>query len=236
MKISNFGDIKVVAFDIDGTLYEEKKLNSRIVFHFFSHLRFFSHYGLARVELRKTDEYADFKATQAEMMGKRLHCSPEKAQEKLDKIVYKGLVKYFTRFDCAKGARELIIRLKKEGVKIALLSDFPPEQKGELWGLKPYCDLLLGSEEVGALKPSPKSFVVMAQRLGVSANEILYVGNNHKYDIVGPNKIGMRTAWIISPVKAFLGKKSEIADFTFSKFSQLEKFIFGNIETEKNES
>lgn len=232
MEISNFGDIKVVAFDIDGTLYEEKKLNSRIIFHFLAHLRFFSHYGLARVDLRKRDDYENFTAAQAEMMAKRLHCTPEQAQAKLDKIVYVGLRKYFKRFDCAKGSRELIIRLKEAGVKIALLSDFPPEQKGDIWGLKPYCDLLLGSEEVGALKPSPKAFLVMAERFGVSTSEIFYIGNNHKYDVVGPKKIGMRAGWIISPVKAFLGKKSDVADFTFSKFSQLEQFIFGDNKSE----
>lgn len=232
MEISNFGDIKVVAFDIDGTLYEERKLNSRIVFHFLGHLRFFSHYGLARVELRKTDDYQDFTKAQAEMMGKRLRCSPEKAQEKLDKIVYKGLVKYFTRFDCAEGARDLIKRLKEAGVKIALLSDFPPEQKGELWGLKPYCDLLLGSEEVGALKPSPKAFYVMAEKLQVSVNEIFYIGNNYKYDVVGPKNIGMKAGWITSPGKARKKRDCNAADFTFSKFSQLEQFIFGE-ETKK---
>lgn len=234
MEISDFGDIKVVAFDIDGTLYEERKLNSRIIFHFLCHLRFFSLYGLARVELRKKDDYKDFTAAQAELMAKYLHCTPEKAQKKLDKIVYEGLKKYFTRFDCADGARELIIRLKEAGFKIALLSDFPPEQKGELWGLKPYCDLLLGSEEVGALKPSPKSFLVMAERLGVSTGEVFYIGNNHKYDVVGPKKIGMHAGWIISPVKAFFGKKSDTADFTFSRFSQLEKFIFGDNKSESS--
>jgi len=227
VKISNFGEIKVVAFDIDGTLYEESKLNSRIILHFLKHLRFFSLYGIARVELRKKYDYEDFKTTQAELMAKKLHCSPQKAQKKLDDIVYVGLRKYFSRFDCRKGARELIKKLKEAGVKIALLSDFPPEQKGDLWGLKPYCDLLLGTEEVGALKPSPKAFLVMAERLGVSTKEIFYVGNNHKYDVEGPKKIGMRAAWIISPLKGILGKKSQTADFTFYKYSQLEEFIFG---------
>lgn len=227
VKISNLGEIKVVAFDIDGTLYEERKLNRRIFFHFLKHLRFFSLYGLARVELRKSDYYADFKTAQAELMAKKLHCTPQKAQKKLDDIVYYGLRKYFTKFDCMKGSRELIKRLKEAGLKVALLSDFPPEQKGDLWGLKPYCDLLLGTEEVGALKPSPKAFLALAERLGVPAEEIFYIGNNHKYDVLGPKNAGLKAGWIVSPLKGKLGKKSKVADFTFYKYSQLEHFIFG---------
>ncbi|MCQ2592895.1 MAG: HAD family hydrolase, partial [Treponema sp.] len=226
-----------VAFDIDGTLYENWKLNSRIVFHFFSHLRFFTLYGLARVELRKTadssDAGRDFYKLQAELMAKKLHCSEEKARESLDRIVYSGLKKYFTRFDVAEGSRELIVRLKQEGFKVALLSDFPPEQKGEIWGLKSYCDVLLGTEETGALKPSNRPFLELADRLQVVPEEILYVGNNHKYDVVGPHKLGMKAAWFVSPRKGRRGVRSEVAELTFWKYSQLEEFIFGDVKESK---
>ena len=75
----------------------------------------------------------------------------QKAQKKLDDIVYIGLRKYFPRFNPADGAPELIKRLKDNGVKIVFLSDFPPEQKGDIWGLKQYCDLCFTTEEYGAL-------------------------------------------------------------------------------------
>lgn len=226
VKISKLGDIKAVAFDIDGTLYENWKLNIRIFPHFFAHLYFFSCYGLVRVELRKKEQIPDFYKVQAEVLAKKMKCSPEKARRKLDSIVYEGLKKYFLRFPPASGVEQLIKRLKENDVKIVFLSDFPPEQKGNIWNLKQYCDFTLGSEEYGALKPSNVAFYKMAEKLGVKTEEILYVGNNHKYDVVGPKKIGMKAAWIVSPVRGMLGKKSKIADFTFWKYSQLEKYIF----------
>ncbi len=226
VKISNFADIKAVAFDIDGTLYENWKLNCRIFPHFFAHLFFFSCYGLVRVELRKQEQIPDFYRVQAELMAKKMKCTPEKAQKKLDDIVYYGLRKYFPRFSPAKGTEQLIKRLKENGVKIVFLSDFPPEQKGEIWGLKKYCDLCFSTEEYGALKPSPVAFFKMAEQLGIQKEEILYVGNNHKYDVIGPKKIGMKAAWFVSPLKGKLGKKSKAADFIFWKYSQLESFIF----------
>lgn len=221
-----FGEIQAVAFDIDGTLYKEINLNIRVFPRVIRHPFFFSKYNKARKVLRKQDFCQDFRQAQIDLMGQYLHCSAEDAGKKLDTIVYNGLKKYFKKFGPYKGVYELICRLEKAGVKIALLSDFPPEQKGDIWGIKEHCHVILGSEEVGALKPSPFVFTKLAESLGTEPAKILYVGNHHKYDVVGPKKAGMKAAWIISPVEAFLGKKSKLADLTFSKYSQLENKIF----------
>ncbi len=233
MILSNLGEIKAVAFDIDGTLYHEAKFNSLIFTHFVRHLVFFSHFGLVRKELRKKDFYEDFKGTQTEMMARRMHCSKEKAQEKLDKIVYSGLKKYFTQLEPCDGALDFIKRLKENGIKIALLSDFPPEQKGDIWGIKQYCDLCIGSEEIGGLKPSEYVFKTLQQKIGVPAEEILYIGNNHKYDVVGPKKTGMKAAWFVPSKRHLKGKKAEMADIAFCSYRTLEKTLFGNDNSEK---
>lgn len=221
-----FGEIQAVAFDIDGTLYKEINLNIRVFPRIICHPYFFAKYNKARKVLRQKESYEDFRKAQIELMGQYLHCSAEKAGEKLNKIVYDGLKKYFKKFGPYKGVYELICRLEKAGLKIALLSDFPPEQKGDIWGIKEHCQIILGSEEIGALKPSPFVFTKLAEKLQTSPDKILYVGNHHKYDVLGPKKSGMKAAWIISPVEAFFGRKSKIADLTFSKYSQLENKIF----------
>ena len=48
--------------------------------------------------------------------------------------------------------------MKSAGLKIGILSDFPPSQKSDIWGIKELCDVCIGSEESGALKPSVYSF------------------------------------------------------------------------------
>ena len=220
------GEIDAVAFDIDGTLYRESKLNIRIIPHFLSHIIFFSKYGLARKELRRQDYYPDFNKAQAELMGKYLKCSPEEAQKKLDKIVYTGLKHYFTKFKACRNALELIKRLKEAGVKIAVLSDFPPEQKGDIWGIKKDCDLLLSSELIGALKPSSKPFEELSEKLEVPVERILYIGNSHAYDVAGPKKLGMKAGWFVPWIRGMFGARSKIADITFWDYRQLDKFIF----------
>lgn len=229
MYSKNFGEIKAVAFDIDGTLYKELPFNIRVTPHFLINLRFFLNYNKVRKELRinKPDGfYDDFNKAQADLLAEKLKCSSEKAQAKLNKIVYSGLKKYYQKLKPYKGALDFIMHLKSEGIKVAVLSDFPPEQKGDLWGIKQHCDFLIGSEQTGALKPSPYVFSVLQKTIDIPPEQILYVGNHHKYDIEGSKKAGMKAAWIITPSKKRKGVTSDLADFIFTQYSELDKHFF----------
>lgn len=230
MYILNLGEIEAVAFDIDGTLYRNENFYLRVIPHYIRNLFFFRKYNSVRKILHDSQEnlsgYQDFYSTQAKLLSEKMNITQEEASAKLDKIIYTGLKKYFVKMNPCKGAPELIRKIKDAGCKVALLSDFPPEQKGEIWGIKSYCDVILSTEQIGALKPSTKPFEVMAQKLGVPAEKILYIGNNHTYDVVGPKKLGMKAGWFISYPKGLFGCRSKTADITFWKYSQLEQFIF----------
>ena len=226
VQIIGLGEIDAVAFDIDGTLYKNSTFYLRMFPHFLKNIVFFKKYNEVHKILHNNDISDDFFKIQSELLAEKLHTSPEKASEKLDEVIYSGLKKYFLQIKACKGVPELICRLKNAGVKIALLSDFPPEQKGEIWGIKQYCDVLLSTEKIGALKPSTKPFKALSESLGVPPEKILYIGNNHTYDVLGPKKIGMKAAWFIPSVKYYFGDRSKDAVFTFCKYSQLENFIF----------
>ena len=225
-------DIKAVAFDIDGTLYRAWKFNLRIAPYFLYHSVFFLKYGLVRSIMHRTPATPKFIKLQSEHMAKKLNCTPEEAEAKLEKIVYKGLEKYFVNIKPCKGSIEFIKKLKGAGYKIALLSDFPPEQKGNIWGIRDLCDVVLGSEEAGALKPDSTPFMTLAEKLNLEPKQILYVGNNHRYDVEGASKVGMKTAWLILPHSGWFGKKSKIADFTFWNYKQISDLFFGDKKTD----
>jgi putative hydrolase of the HAD superfamily len=104
------------------------------------------------------------------------------------------------------------------------LSDFPPEQKGSLWGLKPLCDAFLGSEALGALKPSPVPFLRLIEALDADPGRILYVGNSLRSDIRGARQVGMQTAWITSRRNA-QKHTPRPADFCFDNYGQLREFV-----------
>lgn len=225
--VENIGEIKAVAFDIDGTLYKAWRLNVRMAFHFLRHNQFFLKYGLTRRRLHQNEAVENFNDVQAADMAMRLRCTKEEARSRLDAVVYKGLEKYFSRIKPCRDVVETVRKFKEAGLKIALLSDFPPEQKGDVWGIKPYCDVVLGTEFIGALKPSPVPFAHLADRLGLPPEQILYVGNSYKYDVVGSKSAGMKSAWFISPLRKIFCRPSEMADISFCSYLELQKFVLG---------
>ena len=227
MNIENLGEIKSVAFDIDGTLYKNWHLYLRMFFHLLRYNQFFIKYGLVRDTLHSEEQLPDFMDEQARRMAQKLNTTTEDAKERLDKIIYNGLKKYFAKIKACTGAKECICKLKENGLKIALLSDFPPEQKGEVWGIKQYCDVILGTEAVGALKPSPIAFLEMAKKLEVSPEEILFVGNSHKFDVKGAKAAGMKSAWFVSRISSLFHKKSDEAEITFCSYPKLQRMLLG---------
>ena len=199
--------IKVIAFDIDGTLYPAYRLNVRIVRHFFANALHFLHFGLIRRQLRRTAPLGDLFEYQARLLGERIKMSSGEAMKLLDDMAYTGLAKYFKTIKPFKDVPETFAKLKEAGYRLALLSDFPPEQKGDLWGLKPYCEKILSTEKIGALKPE----------------EILYVGNSVKYDIYGAKNAGMKTAYLEPLWRRVLHRPLKAADISFGNYRQFQK-------------
>ncbi|HAO30014.1 MAG TPA: HAD family hydrolase [Treponema sp.] len=220
-----FKDVKAVAFDIDGTLYAQWKLYVRIPFHFLRHLYYYSHYGILRRRLRFMQPVADFYDFQAEQLGKQMHVSKEKAYKLIDSISYKGLQPYFNHIDPFPEAVETIKAFKDAGLKIAILSDFPPSQKGDIWGIRQMCDVCAGSEEYGMLKPSAHSFKELARQLGLEPQQVLYVGNSASYDVRGAASAGMKTAYLLRGLKAVFNKKNPEADISFKTYRQLREIV-----------
>ena len=228
-----FKNIKVVAFDIDGTLYPDYRLYFRIIFYFLKNFKFYVHFNNVRNIMHRTAPLPDFYEYQARLLSDELKCPLAEAKGKIEKIVYKGLTPYLEKTRTFSHVEETFKLIKEKGLRIAILSDFPPSQKGDMWGLLKYCDLVHGSEENGALKPSKYPFGVMAMDLGVAPEEILYVGNSVKYDVKGSKNAGMKSALIVSPFRKFLlsifkGKRNGYgtgADLVFTNYRQFVDIV-----------
>ncbi|MBQ6781513.1 MAG: HAD family hydrolase [Treponema sp.] len=218
-------NISVIAFDIDGTLYPSWALNVRIVVYFLRNLRFFLSFNKVRKQLHKTAPVADFYEYQARLLAIELDCSVQNAKSMIQQIVYDGLKPVFERIKPFKYVRDAFQRLKDSGYRLAILSDFPPSQKGEMWGLLPYCDAVLGAEEIGALKPSKYPFGILARVLNVAETEILYVGNSVRYDVIGARNAGLKSAYLLPWWRKFLHLKHPNADISFSNYRQFAKIV-----------
>ena len=217
-------EISAVAFDIDGTLYPNIALYVRVAPYFLRNLRFFLAFSKARkalhVEALAETPDAPFRERQSRILAAHLKCPPDAATEMADKIIYSGLKPFFQKIKPFYYIEETFRALKSEGLKLGILSDFPPEQKGTIWGLASLCDAVVSAESSGALKPSVLPFRALSQALGIPAERILYVGNSLKSDARGARAAGMKTALILSRKDVFNFKKKRACDVYFYSYRQ----------------
>ena len=229
--MSKIPDIEAVAFDIDGTLYPSWKLTVHLIPFFIRNIRFMEAFRKARRLLHKHSTMdpdtalPDFFALQSELLASYLNTNPSAMRAFLDEEVYTGWQRIFHKISPYPFAYEAVKQLKAAGFKIGILSDFPPEQKGDLWGCKHLFDCILGSETCGALKPSAYPFGILQRTLGVPAERILYVGNNIRSDVKGARNAGMKTAYLTPLWRRILHKKPREADICFKNYRQLCKIV-----------
>jgi len=224
--------ISAVAFDLDGTLYPNYLLNIRLLPFLCKHGPLLAAFAKARGIIRREQQESpsavapDFYEYQARLTAGLLHAPPEQVKEKIDRLIYRGWEPYFLKIKLFPHARETLDGLRAAGLKMGLLSDFPPETKLKNLGISDCWDAVLCSERAGALKPAPRPFEELARALRCPPEQILYVGNSRPYDVGGAQRAGMKTALFtghFSRNRLFSGTTK--ADFTFRSYRQLRDFV-----------
>jgi putative hydrolase of the HAD superfamily len=225
-----------VAFDLDGTLYPDYSLNLRLIPFVLKNIRLLRAMGKARKLLResggKTEgstegSIGDFYEHQARLMGEILGMSAEKAREMTERLIYRGWEPLFKEIRLFPHVRETLETFQQKGIKLGLLSDFPPEIKLGYLNIRDFWQVVLSSEETGCLKPAPAPFLELARRMDTSPEQILYVGNRIPYDVEGARKAGMKAALILPRWKKCLlpGVLASSADFSFYDYRQLCEYV-----------
>ncbi len=221
--------IRAVAFDLDGTLYPAAALNRRAAALCLRHPALFAGFSQMRRELRaiaRTEEYRksppadgiEFRDMQGTALAHRLRSSESGTKALMYGIFYGRIFECFADIRPFTGVREALAELKALGLPLGLLSDMPPERKLELMGLSDCFDVVRCSEESGFLKPEPESFLSLAQALGREPAEVLYVGNNPRYDLAGARRAGMQAALVSR--RPLFG-----ADLCFHRWDDLVRFV-----------
>ena len=101
-----------------------------------------------------------------------------------------------------RGARELLVTLKRRGYLVALVADGSVDESRVLLArhdLDALIDAVAISDEVGAAKPDRRPYEAALRRLGVSraqAHRVVMLGNRLERDIRGASELGMVTVWI----------------------------------------
>jgi putative hydrolase of the HAD superfamily len=97
--------------------------------------------------------------------------------------------------------------LKRRGFTLGLISNTPRGSPSRLWkkeleryGLE-YFDDCVFCVDVGWRKPDVRIFKYALDRLGVKAEECLFIGDDPRWDVGGPEALGIRSLLIDRRVK-----------------------------------
>lgn len=199
-------EVKVVAFDVDGTLYGKVPYGIRMFLSAFPNPLLALWYHDARNAYRKEQGKREtvppdrngYLLRLASLMVRASGRKPTERRitvmaERTERQIYGCWDHVYRRVPGRVGLVEAFRFLKEKGYRIAVLSDFPLGPKLEALHVRTYVDIALSSEDVGYLKPDPRVFSAFLERIGAKPEEVLYVGDSYRKDVLGALGAGMHS-------------------------------------------
>ncbi|HWT04072.1 MAG TPA: HAD family hydrolase [Pyrinomonadaceae bacterium] len=185
--------IKAVIFDIDGTLVDSVDLHARAWQETFRHFGKEIPYEQVRHQIGKGGDQlmpVFFSEDELDEKGSEM----EKYRGELYKREYLPKVRAFPR------VRELFLKIKEDGLRLALASSAKEDELGAYKKIADIEDLVeeeTSADDADKSKPHPDIFEAALERLGdVGADEAIVVGDT-PYDAEAAGKIGLRTMGVL---------------------------------------
>ena len=107
------------------------------------------------------------------------------------------LMKRYLSLDAFPDVAGALVRLKKRGLRLAILSNGAPAMLDSLVKhakLQGLFEAVLSVEEVGVFKPHPKVYQLALDRLGLPADAIAFQSSN-AWDAYAASAFGMKVVW-----------------------------------------
>lgn len=213
----NWNKIKAVIFDVDGTLYDQRKLRrlmaGRLLKYAFTHpwnwqdIKIISCFRKER-EQRAESLSEDLETEQYEWTAKVLGVTPEKVRKVIETWMYKAPLKYL--YSCRYSeAADFIVQLREKGIIVTVFSDYPAPEK--LIAMEILTDYAFAAtdKDINRLKPDPGGPLHISRRLGILPEECLFIGDRDDRDGECARRAGMSYFIVGRDAHAFYKSLSE---------------------------
>jgi FMN phosphatase YigB (HAD superfamily) len=195
---ADWDSIRLVVFDVDGTLYRQRPLRLRMARDLLLHalgggyatiavLRRFRHLREEMGEARVEGFAERLIAETAADSGR----TPDEVRAIVGRWIDRHPLPYLLACRYA-GLPELFAGLRRHGKTIGVLSDYPAVAK--LATLELAADHIVTADdpEIGVLKPHPKGLATLIERAGASPATTLMIGDRADRDGLVGHQVGAR--------------------------------------------
>jgi FMN phosphatase YigB (HAD superfamily) len=195
----DWGSIRLVVFDADGTLYRQRPVRLRmardLLLHALSKGDFSVITVLAkyrRIKERLSDEQAaDFERILVAETATATATSPDTVREIISEWIDQRPLPYLAACRYP-GLVQLFAGLRRESKSIGILSDYPVKAKLLALELTANHMAFAGDAGVGLLKPHPRGLESLIAAAGVAADETMMIGDRVDRDGVAALRAGAR--------------------------------------------
>lgn len=90
-------------------------------------------------------------------------------------------------------------KLRDMGYKIGIITNGSHDVQGkkiQILDLERYTDEIIISGDIGVHKPNAEPFILMSQRLNISPQELMYIGDHPANDVDGSRNAGYTPVWV----------------------------------------
>lgn len=204
-RVLNWDAIRLVVFDVDGTLYDQRALRRRMLVDLIGHTLAARSLATVRVlrlyralrEAFSEEEFDGFGDALLERTAQAVRVDKALVQAITDEWLQRRPLAYLhgCRYP---NIAELFLALREGGKRIGVFSDYPARGKLEVMGLKADFVVCATDIDIGILKPNPRGLKAIIEAAGVTQQETLMIGDRVERDGEAARRAGV-TALIRSP-------------------------------------
>lgn len=182
-------EIRLVAFDVDGTLYAQRGLRFRM-------FREMLHSAMRTRSIGFIRILRDYRRIR-EQLGESLHenfeqelisrtaalsgCTTDQVQSTADEWLERRPIRHLIHYRYP-NLRELFRGLRDRGKKIGIFSDYPAHRKLEALELDADIVVSACDKDVGVLKPHPRGLHILMARAAVDPAQTIVIGDRPERD------------------------------------------------------
>jgi len=197
--------LKALIFDVDGTLYKQAPARRAMLYRILRAnltspaqglvtLKALYSYRKAHEKLRNAPpDSGEIAAAQLLLASEASGMSPEIIASCVARWMEQEPLSLLAT-SMRTGTLGLLQAARRSGLRLAVCSDYPADQKLAAMGIAAFFDVVVTAQdpEVQRLKPDPRGLEVTLQRLAIRKNEAVYIGDRADVDAVAASRAGIQ--------------------------------------------